>query len=54
LGTSKENNIKFAKLFYLEGLALKRISLDKSIETFNLSLKYFKKLLENNENIFMS
>jgi hypothetical protein len=34
LGETKENNIKFAKLLYLKGLASKRVSSAVSIELF--------------------
>jgi hypothetical protein len=46
LGSTKNNNVKFAKLIYLRGLASKRISVEKSMEKFEEALMLFSKILK--------
>ena len=54
LGSTKNNNIKFAKLTYLKGLASKRISADKSMEVFEESSMLFSKIMKTDQNYFIS
>lgn len=54
LGATKENNIKYAKLLYLKGLASKRISAEVSLKLFEQSLKKFSEIVKTTDNYFCS
>ena len=54
LGDTKKNNVKYAKLLYLKGLASKRISAKVSTELFEKSLEQFSIVVKTTKNYFIS
>jgi hypothetical protein len=53
LGDTKDNNIRYAHLLYLKGLASKKISEEVCLEIFEKAAYFFKEIIGSERNFFI-
>ena len=54
LGDTKEENIKYARMLYIQGLATQKFSQEKATEIYSQSILFFINLLNQDDGFYVS
>lgn len=54
LGETKEENVKYARMLYIQGLATQKFSQEKAIEYYNQSALFFINILNQDDGFYVA